>query len=153
MNILALDNGSRSGWASEINGQRNSGVQCFGVHPGDTPGWRYIRFNVWLYKWREKNLDLVAYERPIPFHNSGASAEVAFGFSTRIEEFCSRHNIRRMLVSPSTLKKWATGNGRAKKPQMVKAAQILKPGIVDDNEADALWLLNFAVESLRRKAS
>lgn len=144
MNILAIDNGSRAGWASEIDGQRMSGVQYFDVHPGDTPGWRYIRFNFWLYQWKDRKLDLLVYERPIPFHMSGASAEVAFGFSTRVEEFCSRHNIRRKLVTPSALKKFACGNGRARKPEMLRFAQALKPGIVDDNECDALWLLHFA---------
>lgn len=51
-------------------------------------------------------------------------------------------------AAPNTIKKFATGNGNAKKPEMVAAAREL-PGIRDsltDNEADALFLALFGLE-------
>lgn len=43
-------------------------------------------------------------------------------------------------VPPTTLKQFATGNGRATKEQMVKAVQEFDPEITNDNLADAYLL-------------
>lgn len=52
-------------------------------------------------------------------------------------------------VSPTEVKKHATGKGNAGKPLMVAAAQAKwGNGITDDNEADALWILDFAQKSM-----
>jgi hypothetical protein len=75
MNILALDLGTRTGWAMAENGRTKSGVQLFDVKRGESPGMRYLRFNRWLE-------DMAAGER--------------------------------------------------------------KPDLADDNEADALWILQWA---------
>lgn len=49
------------------------------------------------------------------------------------------------LVKPTEIKKFATGSGAAKKSQMVAAAKtLLGRDCEDDNQADALWLLEFA---------
>ncbi|MEN0109233.1 MAG: hypothetical protein AAF805_00775 [Planctomycetota bacterium] len=55
---------------------------------------------------------------------------------------------------PSTLKKWATGHGFAKKPEMVARANELSGcdlPIHDDNEADAVCLAFWAAERLRER--
>lgn len=45
-----------------------------------------------------------------------------------------------LTVDPSSLKKWATGNGSAKKPQMKEALpEGLKDSKWDDNTVDAYW--------------
>lgn len=43
-------------------------------------------------------------------------------------------------VPPSTLKKYATGNGFADKTEMVKLAGLMSIPITDDNQADAYFL-------------
>jgi hypothetical protein len=50
-------------------------------------------------------------------------------------------------VNVATLKKYATGKGNATKKMMVNAAQTKWPDqkIIDDNQADALWILDWAV--------
>ncbi len=55
------------------------------------------------------------------------------------------------FVNPSTLKKWATGNGHAEKSQMISAAQTLSgnPDIRDDNAADACNLAFYARDELQ----
>jgi Holliday junction resolvasome RuvABC endonuclease subunit len=54
-----------------------------------------------------------------------------------------------LLVVPGTLKKYATGNGRAGKDQMTNAAQKrLKYEGYDNNEADALWLRAIGLDLL-----
>jgi crossover junction endodeoxyribonuclease RuvC len=43
-------------------------------------------------------------------------------------------------IKPTSLKKWATGNGRASKTEMVAAAQAAGADIANDDEADAYLL-------------
>lgn len=47
------------------------------------------------------------------------------------------------IVPPSSVKKFATGNGGCKKEAMIAAAYKRLPGleVEDDNEADAAWLM------------
>lgn len=53
-------------------------------------------------------------------------------------------------VSPSALKRFATGDGRAKKPAMVAAAKRMFPeiSVISDDHADALMLLLYARREL-----
>jgi crossover junction endodeoxyribonuclease RuvC len=55
-------------------------------------------------------------------------------------------------VAPSTLKKYATGDGRADKLAMVAAAQSLGYRPVNDDEADAALLRHMAVHYAQLKA-
>lgn len=49
------------------------------------------------------------------------------------------------VKASTTIKKHATGNGKAKKPEMIAAAKRVWPGCPDnDNIADAFWLANYA---------
>jgi Holliday junction resolvasome RuvABC endonuclease subunit len=142
VNILALDLGTRTGWAALVNDRRESGVQVFDVRRGESPGMRYLRFNAWLVEFVLHRLQIVVYEQT--HHRGGAATEVAAGFATRVQEFCARARIDHYPVHSATLKKFATGHGNAKKPDMIRAAAKLKPGLTDDNEADAIWLLEYA---------
>lgn len=47
-----------------------------------------------------------------------------------------------LYVAVSTVKKWATDNGHAEKPEVMEAARVATGGLVytDDNQADAYWL-------------
>jgi hypothetical protein len=149
--ILALDLATVTGFATDIHGVRESGVAYFPVQKGEVRGWRFVRFSVWLYRWRDWNLDLVIYEAPISFHAGRAAASIAHGFGTRVEEYCARQRIPCYSVAPAALKKFACGKGNAKKPEMIRAAQKLKLGVSDDNECDALWLLEYALANFAEK--
>ena len=46
------------------------------------------------------------------------------------------------------IKRHATGNGNANKGQMIEAARTIGWNPEDDNEADALWLLDLVQEEL-----
>lgn len=144
MTILALDLATRCGFAFDSAGVSESGMVDFSPRKGEVHGGRLVRLTVWLYKWQHRNLDLVIYEKPIPFHSGQAASQLAYGFSSRVEEFCSRYDIRCECVQPNVLKKFATGNGRTEKANMIRFTQALKAGVTDDNEADALWLLEYA---------
>ena len=145
MNILALDLATRTGWALYENSRIESGVQVFDVKRGESPGMRYVRFNRWMNTMLDKPLDLVVFEQS--HHRGGAATEVAAGFATRVLEWCAEKNIEHCSYHTATIKKHACGKGNADKDAMVAAAAVKWPSIelIDDNHADALWILDLAI--------
>ena len=145
--IVAFDFGSRTGWAALKDGHIESGVQVFELSRGESQGMRFIRFRRWL----EEILGLIqpglcVYEAA--HHRGGHATELLVGMTTRLQEACAEKGIEYAAVHSATLKKFATGSGRADKLVMMKRAAVLFPGrkIEDDNEADALLLLGYARE-------
>ena len=148
--LLTLDPSSQTGWTMFDGHLITSGVQKFERRRGESPGVRFLKFRGWLRKMNkiaadlhDDGLTILAYEQPI--HRGGAPTEVLLGFVTEIKTFCAQHEIQFMNVQVGTLKKFATGDGRADKPEMVKAARkrFNRPDLEDDNEADALHVLDW----------
>jgi len=143
MKILALDLGTKTGWAGSVDKRVESGVQDFSLKRGESPGMRFVRFNSWLVEMIEViEPDIVIYEQP---HNRGGAATMVLnGMLAYVLEKCAKYEVEHEPVHSSTLKKFATGSGRAGKEDMIKVAQARFPEkkIIDDNEADALciWL-------------
>jgi Holliday junction resolvasome RuvABC endonuclease subunit len=146
--ILALDLASETGWALGHDGQIESGVVDFTPVRGESAGMRYVRFNAWLDTML-RSVTLVIYEAG-SFHRGGPATELAYGLSTRVIEAATRHKIIHTSVNVSTLKKWLTHDGRADKAAVVSAVnrrfRIGQPPIENDNEADALGLLHYALD-------
>ena len=55
-----------------------------------------------------------------------------------------RHGIPSLMVAPTSLKKFATGHGQAKKDKMVESAVAELNRDLNDDEADAYWLSRVA---------
>lgn len=148
MNILSLDMATKTGWASNIHGNR-SGVIEFALKRGESPGMRFLRCRAWLNEmWRllEDHIEVIAYEQA--HHRGGAATACCVGLVTEVLAFAAEHNIETMPVHTATLKKFATGNGRASKADMIQAAKTRGWSPVDDNEADAALLLEYALSEL-----
>lgn len=150
--VLALDPGTHCGWAL-ADGRRllEYGQESFDVRRGSSPGMRWIEFRRWLSEWfrtgREYAPNLIAYEQA--HHRGGAATQVAYGFTTRIEEFAASQGAEYVAVHTATLKKFMTGHGRADKAAMERAALkrwALDPELpITEHEADALCVLGWAV--------
>ena len=147
--ILAIDPGTKCGWALRTgDGQLHSGVWDLSQKRGDGGGMRYLRFHKKLLEVHEAHpLDYVLYEKPIghPKHRSGMM--VTAGVVGVLLTFCEAHEITNYEeYPPASIKKLATGKGNSKKEVVLAAARERWPDreIVDDNEADALWLLVLA---------
>lgn len=176
MRILAIDPGLTkkhpTGWALCDGSDVSSGVECFQGHRNDHLGCRLARFRAWLeMKWEWGGCEAVAYEVPTVRNYRSGLAQIGQISVIELEAEC--RDIPVLTVRPSALKKWATGNGRASKAQMVRYANAWKavPGfwreaavkegaffagghvIEDDNEADALLLLAWAQEQLEPPSS
>lgn len=146
MNILAIDPGGRCGWSSLVDNRIESGVQEFSLRRGESKGMRFLRFNTWFKGMLELiKPHIVVYE--MAHMRGGHATEVLLGMTTRIEEFCEEKNIEYSSVHSATLKKFATGSGKANKEAMIKAAMsAFGKAVEDDNEADSLMLLKYARE-------
>ena len=145
--ILALDLGLTTGWAFSDGRSRMSGVQDFSPRRGDSRGMIFRNFRLWLVEMFENlNVSLVVYEKPYSFR-SGQAYEILYGLSTRVLEECDIRGIDYFALTPSELKRFALGRGRAGKEEMLSAARrkFHKP-LHNHNEADALFLLKFAEE-------
>lgn len=148
MNILSLDMATKTGWATNIYSKR-SGVIEFQIKRGESPGMRFLRCRSWLnemWKLLNSKIDLIVYEQA--HHRGGAATAVCVGLSTEVLAFAAEHNIETMPVHTATLKKFATGNGRASKVDMINAAKTKGWSPGDHNKADAQLLLEYALSEL-----
>jgi len=147
MRILSLDTGTKTGWATE----NLSGVEEFAIKRGESPGMRFLKFRGWLATMLKliPELDVIIYEQA--HHRGGAATACGVGMVTVVLEFAAQHGIETMSVHSGTLKKYATGKGNAGKPEMI--AEAIRRGYkpVDDNEADAILMLEYAKEILTGK--
>lgn len=158
MIILALDLATRTGWAVVKDGRViESGVQAFDKRRGESNGVLFLRARKWLTEFafpspavsaeglRRAIPDLIAYEQA--HFRGGAATEVCVGLQTRVQEIAAEWGIESAPVPTSTLKKWATGVGRAEKPAMIAwAASRIGRQPEDDNEADAIAVGLWAAE-------
>ena len=144
MRILALDQATVTGWAVvEDSGE----VVASGVweladrkRTGESRGMRYIRFRADLNRAvREYRPNMICHEQTLL--RGGAATEIANGLKALILEAAAEHGIEVSCVHTTELKHFATGNGRAEKPDMVNAANLLSGrDVIDDNEADAILI-------------
>ena len=150
MNILALDLATKTGWAAlhDCN-VKNSGVEIFDLKRGESPGMRFLRFRAWLKTMNSLLMPIhcIYYEQA--HHKGGAATQCAYGFITDVLAFAAQHDIQTSAVHTGTLKKFATGKGNAGKGAMIEAARKAGFTPADDNEADAIWLREFAIDDLK----
>jgi len=142
--VLAIDPGSTCGFAVGCDALvATSGTWDLTPRRGESPGVRYLRLRARLNDVLAgyPDLKLVVYEQA--HHRGGAATEYAAGVATDIQSWCAEHGIEHATLHSATVKKHATGKGNAKKPALIAAA-LARFGrrMPDDNEADALWLLD-----------
>ena len=142
--ILALDMATKTGYALNATGGTISGTENMKKKTTESRGMVFVRFESWLRDMIELHKpEVIVYERP---HTRGrAATEVLNGLLAFVVKLCDIHGIEYTDCPSTALKKFATGIGNAGKPEMMAACES-KFGIVpiDDNEADALHLLDWA---------
>ncbi len=168
MKILALDTATHTGWAVLAGGVITSGAADFSVRtkatktiPADHVGRRFALFRNWLNEMvRVTKPDLVAYEAIVGGARAGGNVSlIQKGFESFVLETAFRRDVPVWSFSPATIKKWATGSGKLShesKAAVVRAAWYkfgnegliphkptkAQPWSYDDNQCDALWLLD-----------
>lgn len=145
--ILALDLGTTTGWALvSRDGLLNGGSESFKTTRFEGGGLRYLRFKRWLTDIKQcaDGLDWVVFEE-VRRHMGVDAAHAYGGFMAHLTAWCEHHQIPYQGVPVGTIKKHATGKGNAGKAEMIAAAKARGFDPVDDNHADALALLDWAM--------
>lgn len=145
MRILALDCATKTGWAFGFNGQlQESGVRDFAKKRGESNGILFLNFRKWLSDLITTcKPELVVYEKA--HFRGGPATELCVGLQTRAMEIATEYHAEYAGFASLSIKKFATGSGKADKSVMItKATTILNRPPIDDNEADAVHILMMA---------
>ncbi|ACI97506.1 hypothetical protein [Rhodospirillum centenum] len=146
--VLALDLGSTMGWAlRSADGAIVSGTEAFRQDRWSGGGMRYLRFRRWLGEVATMTggLGLVVYEE-VRRHVGTDAAHVYGGFLATLTAWCEDRGIAYEGVPVGTIKRFATGKGNAGKDAVIAAVRARGFQPADDNEADALALLLWAIQ-------
>lgn len=149
--ILSLDLGTTTGWAiRDHEGTILSGSQSFKPQRFEGGGMRFLRFQRWLKEiispsGSAKLVDRVVFEE-VRRHLGVDAAHAYGGFMGQLSCTCENMNIPYEGVPVGTIKRHATGKGNASKDMMIAAMRNHGHDPVDDNEADALALLHWAID-------
>ena len=146
--MLTLDLGTTTGWALQsADNQITSGFVSFKAQRFEGGGMRYLRFKRWLSEMKSLTGDVHAvYFEEVRRHVGVDAAHVYGGLMATLTAWCEHHNIPYQGVSVGTIKKHATGRGNASKEEVMTAMRVKGHVVKDDNEADALALLHWAMK-------
>lgn len=140
--ILALDLGTKTGFAIGKEGFVTSGIVEFRNDRYSGGGMRYLRFRRWLDEtFAAGKFDEVVFEE-VRRHQGVDAAHVYGGLLGTLTAWCEEHNVPYEGVPVGTIKKFATGKGNANKEAMIASVRRWGFDPQDDNEADALALLH-----------
>ncbi|WP_238925112.1 hypothetical protein [Achromobacter insuavis] len=151
VNILALDLGTKLGWALQRRGRPiTHGTESFAPRKSWSPGQRWQRFRTFLHEVvAHNNVHVIAYE-DVKRH-AGTDAAHAYGaFLALTELVADSHRVRLVPVGVGTIKKHWTGKGNADKAAMEAQARARGFRPESDNDADALAILHWAVTQERK---
>lgn len=148
--ILALDLGTTTGWAlRDQAGSITHGFVSFKPQRFEGGGMRFLRFKRWLTEIKATNehgIDAVYFEE-VRRHLGVDAAHVYGGLMATLTSWCEHHQIPYEGVPVGTIKRHISGKGNASKHEVIKAVGELGFHVSDDNEADAIALLNLAIQN------
>lgn len=147
--LLALDLGTVTGWALSSEGAVTSGTWAFRPGRYEGGGMRYLRFRRVIEEALELGRVGSVYFEEVRGHRGTDAAHVYGGLLGTLSALCEERAIPYAGVPVGTIKRHATGAGNAGKAAMVAAAMARGWRPADDNEADALWLLDYVITVTR----
>jgi hypothetical protein len=149
LSILALDLGTTTGWALRNDRcQILHGTAEFRPTRFEGGGMRYLRFGRWLEETAKiaGGIDAI-YLEEVRRHAGTDASHVFGGFLATLTAWCEQQGIAYQGVPVGTIKRFATGKGNADKPAMIAAMRERGFEPADDNEADAIAILLWAIET------
>lgn len=153
MRVVAIDPGTSCGYAwtdDYLVRSAQGGVWELRPNRHEGGGMRYLRFGRYFDELLEAPPGpcVVVYEE-VRRHMGTDAAHVYGGILAVLQAKCEERGVAYMSVPVGTIKKRATGKGNAAKDAIVEAASAaFGEPIIDDNHADALWLLQVAIDQI-----
>ncbi len=169
MKILALDTATRTGYALLASGVISSGVFDCSIRTrptktleADHPGKRFYRFQQWLRDAiRNTQPDLIVYERIVGGVAAGGHTTLiqkgleALVITEAYRSSYEEEHIPIWTFAAATIKKWAINSGVLNHESKIDVSRqaflkfsdqewIQTARGPDDNQADALWILDLA---------
>jgi len=153
MNILSIDPATKCGWAHTCGA---SGVWDLSIRKDESSGMRLIRFEGKLLEIEGSvGFDLIVFEAPTVAQGRRANLD-GMKLQTKLQAIierlvestdgleCAGYNLQ--SIKSHALPK----GGKRDKEAMLAAARKRWPDteIIDDNQADALWLLDMVTQQL-----
>ena len=147
--ILALDLGTTSGWAlRDRTGRITSGSQSFKPQRFEGGGMRYLRFGRWISEIQTSVSELqFLYFEEVRRHAGTDAAHVYGGLMATLTAWAELRGVPYAGVPVGTIKRFATGKGNASKDAVLAAMRQRGFQPADDNEADAIAILLWAMET------
>jgi hypothetical protein len=143
LRILALDLGTRMGWALAEDGRLAAhGVVDFSPGRFEGAGMRYLRFRSFLDGQLDRlgGIDALFFE-DVRGHKGTDAAHVYAAFLGNLGSWAEERGVPHAGLPPATIKRQVAGSGNAAKDAMIRAARRWAPGVADDNEADAVCIV------------
>ena len=147
--LLCLDLATTTGFALRTtDGQIISGTVSFRPSRYDGGGIRYLRFRGWLESVAKDvgGIGVVCHEE-VHRHLSTDAAHVHGGLLATLTAWCEQQGIAYQGVPVGTIKRFITGKGNADKEMVIAAIRARGFSPCDHNEADALAILLWAIET------
>jgi Holliday junction resolvasome RuvABC endonuclease subunit len=149
MNILALDLGTKTGYALSARRDQISGTENFKQSRFQGGGMIYLHFRAWLRGMLKKyEIDVVYFEE-VRRHIGTDAAHMYGGYLAHLSELCEELSVPYQGVPVGTIKRHITGKGNAGKNDVIKAVKKKGFNPKDDNEADALAILDYAKKEMK----
>ena len=152
---LSLDMATKTGYAILEDGKVRGGVFEMKTRKkgrrnlaDEHEGKNFADFADWLSRLITKvQPQMIFYETPFMNPRNPSGCMTTFGWRALLIAEAARRDIPTHTFAVSSVKKAATGNGHAKKPEMIEHAKRQFPDleIVDDNMADALHVLSYGL--------
>jgi crossover junction endodeoxyribonuclease RuvC len=148
--ILGIDPAARCGWA---HSDGHHGVWDLVNKTDRHPGTRLERLRSNLYGIKRLlGVDLVAFEDAAFGSINANTAAMHNELRGVIKLIASEWSVPVELYKPSQIKKWLTGNGNAKKDQMIRFVEsMFGVRTSDDNVADGIAIMEMAKANLKLK--
>jgi hypothetical protein len=145
--ILALDLGQTTGWAARSrDGMITHGTAPFWPGRFEGGGFVFLRFRQWLKEVDASldRIDCIVFEE-VRGHRGTTAAQIHGGFLAHLTAWAEDNQTPYEGVPVGTIKRHITGKGNATKEDVIAAVRAKGFSPVDDNDADALALLDWAI--------
>ncbi len=160
--LLTFDFAARTGYA--VGDPDFDAGPTFAHHVFDSTGDNFGRHQANVRGFLLRTIDrykpvLIGYEQPSLFSKTTPATMIKLcSYASTVEEVCLRENLGVPVrqINPSQVKKFWTGKGNAKKPDMVERARKHGFLVTCDDEADAVadwfWMVHcYGTEDQKRR--